>query len=182
MRTMHPGSSGATGLSLASLALVPNAVVWGASVCLGTGFSVGAGSSVGPFGVSVGDVPALPLLAALPHNGVPPLYAAGLMAVPVLAGVLAGVMLVRRMAPRTRFRAAGWGALVGVPVAVGALLLAAVSGGPAGPGRLVTVGASPWSSAGAAAALIGVPAGLTAWALTWWRHRRRGSAGSASTL
>jgi hypothetical protein len=173
MRTLHPGSSGATGLLLASFALVPNAVIWGASVTLGTGFSVGAGSSVGPFGVSVGDVPALPLLAALPHNGVPPWYSGSLMAVPVLAGVVAGVLLVRRMDSRSRFRAAGWGALVGVPVAAGTLLLTALSGGPAGPGRLHTVGASPWASAAAAAVDIGVPSALTAWAFTWWRQRRR---------
>jgi hypothetical protein len=171
MRTLHPGSSGATGLLLASLALVPNAVIWGATVTLGTGFSIGAGSSVGPFGVSVGDVPALPLLAALPHNGIPPWYSGSLMAIPVFAGVVAGVVLVRRMDPCSRFRAAGWGALVGVPVALGAFLLTALSGGPAGPGRLHTVGASPWSSAAAAAVDIGVPAALTAWIFTWWRQR-----------
>jgi hypothetical protein len=172
MRTLHPGTSGATGLLLASLVLVPNAAIWGASVTLGTGFSIGVGSSVGPFGVSVGDVPALPLLAALPHNGVPPWYAASMMAIPVAAGVVAGVMLVRRMEPQSRFRAAGWGALVGLPVALGALLLTALSGGPAGPGRLNTVGASPWSSAAAAAVEIGIPAALTAWIFTWWRQRR----------
>lgn len=172
MRTLHPGTSGATGLLLASLVLVPNAAIWGASVTLGTGFSIGAGSSVGPFGVSVGDVPALPLLAALPHNGVPPWYAGSLMAVPVFAGIIAGVLLVRRMNFQSRFRAAGWGALVSVPVAIGAFLLTALSGGPAGPGRLQTVGASPWSSAAAAAIDIGVPAALTAWIFTWWRQRR----------
>ena len=171
MRNLHPGASGATGLLMASLVLVPNAAIWGASVTLGTGFSIGAGSSVGPFGVSVGDVPALPLLAALPHNGVPPWYAASLLAVPVFAGVVAGVLLVRRMQPASRVAAAGWGALVAVPVALGAFLLAALSGGPAGPDRLQTVGASPWSSAAAAAVAIGVPAGLTAWIFTWWRQR-----------
>jgi hypothetical protein len=176
MRTLHPGASGATGLLMASLVLVPNAAIWGATVTLGTGFSIGAGSSVGPFGVSVGDVPALPLLAALPHNGVPPWYAGSLMAVPVFAGVVAGVLLVRRMNPASRFHAAGWGALVAVPVALGAFILTALSGGPAGPGRLQTVGASPWSSAAAAAVDIGIPAALTAWIFTWWRHRRAAGA------
>lgn len=179
MRTLHPGTSGATGLLMASLVLVPNAAIWGATVTLGTGFSIGVGSSVGPFGVSVGDVPALPLLAALPHNGVPPWYAASLMAVPVFAGVVAGVLLVRWMKPQSRFRAAGWGALVAVPVAVGALLLTALSGGPAGPGHLQTVGASPWSSAAAAAVVIGVPTALTAWIFTWWRQRRTAGAAAA---
>ena len=172
MRTLHPGTSGATGLLMSSLVLVPNAAIWGASVTLGTGFSIGAGSSVAPFGVSVGDVPALPLLAALPHNGVPPWYAGALLAIPVFAGVVAGVILVRRMEPHSRFRAAGWAALVAIPVALGAFVLTAISGGPAGPGRLHTVGASPWSSAAAAAVEIGVSSALTAWIFTWWRQRR----------
>jgi hypothetical protein len=181
MRTLHPGTSGATGLLMASLVLVPNAAIWGASVTLGTGFSIGTGSSVGPFGVSVGDVPALPLLAALPHNGVPPWYAASLMLIPVFAGVVAGVLLVRRMNPQSRFRAAGWAALVAVPVAIGAFVLTALSGGPAGPGHLQTVGASAWSSAAAAAIDIAVPAALTAWIFTWWRQRHTVGAASESS-
>jgi hypothetical protein len=167
-RALHPGSTGGVGLTLASIALIPNAVIWAASVLVGPGFVIGTGGGIGLFGVSVGAVPALPVLASLPHQGTPPGWAALLLAVPVFAGVLAGLMVVRGLAPAGRLRAAGYGVLVGVGSGGVMLLLAALSGGPAGPARLQTVGPGPWQTAGATALAIGVPAMLTAWLRTSW--------------
>ncbi|MCZ1007934.1 DUF6350 family protein [Streptomyces lydicus] len=52
---------------LLCLVLLPNAAVWGAAYALGPGFTVGAGSAVGPLGASPPSaLPRLPLLGGLP--------------------------------------------------------------------------------------------------------------------
>lgn len=61
--------SGRFAVLLISLALLPNAIVWGAAYGLGPGFAVGA-AAVGPLGVAdYPDLPHFPLLAALPAEG-----------------------------------------------------------------------------------------------------------------
>ncbi|MGY0060821.1 cell division protein PerM [Streptomyces sp. LZ34] len=61
--------SGRFAVLLISLALLPNAIVWGAAYGLGPGFTVGA-AAVGPLGVAdYPDLPHFPLLAALPAEG-----------------------------------------------------------------------------------------------------------------
>ncbi|KUJ66968.1 hypothetical protein ACZ90_31595 [Streptomyces albus subsp. albus] len=62
--------SGRCGVLLLSLALLPNAVVWGAAYGLGPGFTIGAGSAVGPLSMAgYPDLPDFPLFAALPAPG-----------------------------------------------------------------------------------------------------------------
>lgn len=61
--------SGRFAVLLISLALLPNAIVWGAAYGLGPGFTVGS-AAVGPLGVAdYPDLPDFPLLAALPAEG-----------------------------------------------------------------------------------------------------------------
>ncbi|MGP3999955.1 cell division protein PerM [Streptomyces sp. 8N706] len=93
--------SGRCAFLLLSLALVPNAVVWGAAYGLGPGFTLGAGSSAGLLGASAyPSLPAFPLFAALPEQGPgsPLTWAAGV--VPVLAGVGSGWFTARAAVPR----------------------------------------------------------------------------------
>lgn len=136
------GAVGGLGLALLGVVLAPNAAVWGASWLVGPGFSVGVGTAVGPFGVVLGPVPALPLLVALPAGTPPPVVAALALAVPLLAGLLVGALLLDRSAGRRRRTADA--ALTGA-VAGGLLgLLAALSGGPLGGDRLTEVGPSAW--------------------------------------
>ena len=139
-----PGLVGAVALLVLGLALLPNAVVWGVSYLVGTGFALGVGTAVGPFATRLGAVPAFPLLAALPSQA-PPLFVG--LAFPLavlLVGGLAGLLVVRRLGPVSWLQAAGEAALVGP--CVGAVLagLALLSGGPLGGGRLAQVGPSSW--------------------------------------
>jgi hypothetical protein len=159
-----PGVVGGLALLLACLALVPNAVVWGASWLAGPGFAVGVGTTVSPFGHELGPVPAVPLLAALPASGIPGWVGLLALLVPLVGGGLAGRIVVGRLgespsARRTALEAALVGPVAGATLA----LLAWLSGGAAGGERLVEVGPAPWSvglafgaavSAGAVAAAL----------------------------
>jgi hypothetical protein len=155
-----PGRVGGVALLLLGLVLVPNAAVWGASWLAGPGFHVGVGTAVGPYGTTLGPVPSLPLLAALP-GPVPAWLGLFGMCVVLGAGALAGVLVVRRLDRPSWQVACREAALVG-PCA-GALAACAgwLAGGPVGGARLTDVGPSPWQlglavalqvAAGAAAA------------------------------
>ncbi len=153
-----PGVLGGFALLLAGLALVPNAVVWGVAWLTGPGVAVGVGTAVGPFGHELGPVPALPLLAALPGTGVPEWAGVLVLAVPLLAGAVAGRLVARDLtgcsAVRTGLEAAAVGPLVGGAVGV----LAWLSGGAVGGERLVELGPSPMAVAAATTATVAVGA------------------------
>ncbi|SCG79148.1 DUF6350 family protein [Micromonospora humi] len=163
------GVAGQAGITLVSLAYAPNATAWSASYLLGPGFAVGTDTAVRTSEVSVGALPAVPLLAGLPRGPVDGL-GAGLLAVPVLAAMAAGWLLARRLlrAAAEDRAEVGWRALL-VPAALagpvaGALLglVAAASGGPLGGGRLAGIGPPPWPVFGVATLVIGVGAMLGA--------------------
>lgn len=161
-RAVAPTWSGAVGLTLLGLVLLPNAIVYAISAGVGPGFAVGAGTSVGAMGVDLGTVPALPLLAALPDGGTPP-YAT--MLVPLLAGLVIGLVLVRRLDDeddRGRLSTAGWAAVSGVGVALVLGAACYLTGGPLGTGQLATVGPSGWLVAAYAAVELAVVAAITA--------------------
>ncbi|MGY6497391.1 MAG: cell division protein PerM [Microcella sp.] len=144
---VQAGVLGGIALTLGQLALLPSMVIWTTSYLVGPGFALGAGSSVSPLGVSLGPVPAIPALGALP----PPDFAPGFLVllVPVVASFVAGVMLRERLlgvlGPDRRPE--GWAALAGVlaGVVAGAVMaaLAVLASGAAGPGRLALVGPDP---------------------------------------
>lgn len=163
------GVAGQAGITLVSLAYAPNVTIWAASYLLGPGFAVGADTAVRTSEVSVGALPAVPLLAGLPGGPVEGL-GGGLLAVPVLAGMTAGWLLARRLSRLAAEERVGvaWPALLGPaalagPVA-GLLLgaLAAASAGPLGGGRLAQIGPVPWQVAGVATVVIAVGALLGA--------------------
>ncbi|MBQ0986090.1 hypothetical protein KBZ10_16530 [Streptomyces sp. F63] len=174
---------GRASVLLLCLALAPNAAVWGAAYALGPGFTAGAGSTVTAL-VATGypELPAFPLLAALPPEGPgsPLTWAAG--AVPVAAGLAVG----RRAALAAyRARAAGrpvpawwqtpltalYGALV---CGLAMTLIAAASGGTLGTGALARLGPDAWATGAAAAAWTGAAGLPTALVLHgWWLRRSR---------
>jgi Family of unknown function (DUF6350) len=178
-RALQPDLAGGAVLVLAQLLLVPNLILWTASVIAGPGFAIGAGTSVTTSSAVLGPLPALPVLGALPTPGPMPVAAAALLCVPVVAGVIVGGMLLRdRDVPWWRLPADA----VGVAVLAGAAFagLAWLSGGPAGPGRLAVAGPVAWQAGAAFAAEVGVGAvgavlvlrGVPAvgrWALDRWR-------------
>jgi hypothetical protein len=151
---LDPDLPGIVVLGAITAAIVPNAVVWAAAFALGPGFAVGAGTSVAPGGVEMGLVPALPPLGALPSDD---LGTVGwlVLAGPVIAGLLAGLVIRRRL-PAMR-DAALCAATTIVLAATAMALIAALSGGPAGAGRLSVIGPVPWQVAAATAGLVGVP-------------------------
>jgi hypothetical protein len=173
---LGPGVIGGGLLLLAQLAYLPNAVLWAVAYMLGPGFAVGIGTVVSPTGSVVGPLPAFPLLTALPvdpHGTIPRLLAAVMLAIPYLAGVIGGLLVVRQD-PRTAVDTAvirgfccgaAGGAVLGV--------LAAFSGGPLGDGRLSAVGPSPWQVAVVATLELGVAAAVSAGAVNWWYGRTR---------
>ena len=177
---LNPGVVGAALLLLAQLAYLPNAVIWAIAYMLGPGFAVGAGTVAAPSGSVLGPMPAFPLLAALPagsHGSGPGWLAAVMLAVPYLAGAVAGFLVVRQ-APASVPEAApirGFccGALTGGVLGVGA----AFAGGPLGDGRMAAVGPSAWQVATVASLEVGLAAAVTAGAVNWW-HARRGRAGA----
>ncbi|MEH1100979.1 cell division protein PerM, partial [Micromonospora sp. CPCC 205561] len=114
------GVAGQAGITLVSLAYAPNATIWAVSYLLGPGFAVGTDTAVRTSEVSVGALPAVPLLAGLPRGPVDGI-GVGLLAIPVLAGMAAGWLLARRLlraAAEDRARP-GWGALLGAAALAG---------------------------------------------------------------
>lgn len=161
----HGGLLGGLALTLGQLALLPNIVVWAASWLVGPGFALGTGSAVSPLGTTVGPMPAVPFLGALPTADLPFAF------VGLLVPVVAAFVVTTLMRPRIQSMLASTGAddvlrrvLVGVGggLAAGIVLGAAAwaSAGSAGPGRLVDVGPDPWLVGGFAALEVAVSAVL----------------------
>jgi len=137
--SLHAEILGGAVLTVAQLALLPNAVIWAASWLVGPGFAVGTGSSVSPFATLLGPVPPIPLFGAIPAEA-PPL-AWVLLIAPLAAGLVAGMLTHRRISPVLRD---WWAVLVGIGAGIlgGVMMgvLAAWSAGAGGPGRLVGLG------------------------------------------
>jgi len=181
-RTLDPGAIGSVLLLVTQIAYVPNAVVWAIAFTLGPGFAFGTGTMVAPTGAALGQLPAFPLLAALPQgmhgggvqsggvqSGAPPWLSIAVLALPYVAGCVAGLLLVRA-APTPALEAAPlWGLACGA--ATGGVLgvLAAFSGGPLGDGRLAAVGPSGWQVGAVAALEIGISSAVTAGVANWLR-------------
>jgi hypothetical protein len=170
------GGSGAGTVGLLGLALLllPNAAAAVLGLAAGPGFSVGAGTLVSVHGVTLGPLPALPLLAALPDTQAVPLVALVSLAVPALAGLVAGTVVGRRLSDGDddggSVVAGLVGLLAGVLLGAGAAALAWAGGGVLGDGGLAEVGAPPLATGLAVAAQAGIAAAVAA-AVTRWRAR-----------
>jgi hypothetical protein len=225
-RSLAPGLVGTGLLLLLQLGYLPNAIAWAIAFALGPGFAFGSATVVAPAGSALGQLPALPLLAALPpgvHSALPGGLEAVVLALPYLAGGLGGLLLVRVVSPRRATPGTpavpAWGATPGTPavpargatpgtpavpargatpgtpastglgldtapmlglvcgaVSGGVLgLLAAVSGGPLGDGRLAAVGPSPWQVGVVSALELGISTAVAAGVVNYLRLRRSGA-------
>jgi hypothetical protein len=182
---LDPGAGGSVLLLLASICYLPNSVIWAVAYALGPGFSFGLGTAVTPAGSALGAIPAFPMLAALPvgdRAAFPAWLGFFVLAMPYLAGVLAGVVTVR-IAPTPVLEAAPlWGLLTGSLTAAVIGFCAKFSGGPLGAGRLASVGPAGGEAGLVALLEIGVTAALAAGAANWLiirHHVRRLAAVSA---
>lgn len=175
---LAPGTVGTLLLLLLQLGYLPNAIVWAIAFTLGPGFAFGSATVVAPTGSALGQLPAFPLLAALPpglHAALPSGLEPVVLALPYLAGVMGGVLIVRfagRMSlDAAPLRGLACGAVSGVLLG----LLALVSGGPLGDGRLAAVGPSPWQVGVVSALQLGVAAAVTAGVVNYLALRRDGA-------
>ena len=153
---LDAGALGGTVLTVVELGLLPNFVVWTLGWASGAGFALGTGSLISPLETTVGPLPALPVLAALPNGGMEYGYVA--LLIPVAAGILAGWWFLREgenhfdewLAIKIRAR---WftapvstlvlGAIVGLVTGVLAAGAAWLSVGSLGIGRFVHLGPDP---------------------------------------
>ncbi|WP_394353920.1 cell division protein PerM [Streptomonospora nanhaiensis] len=175
---LAPGLVGGALLLLVQLLYLPNAVVFGLAYAVGPGFAVGTGTVVAPTGVSVGAVPILPMLAALPDNGPAPVVSLAALAVPFLAGAVGGV-LTQRSAPAVVSESAPlWGFVCGVTTGLVCAALSLLAGGSMGAERLSEVGPSAWQVGLITALEVGLAAAIAAWVANW-RYYRRAHAGAA---
>lgn len=171
--------SGRFAVLLLALALIPNAMVWGAAYGLGPGFAVGAGVTATPLGFAGAPaLPRFPLLAALPPEGpgTPVTWAAA--GVPVAAGLVVGWFAVRRAREVSSGETALTAALGAVVCGLAMAGLAAASAGPLGSRALAGFGPVWWAVGGAAAGwtlLLAVPLAV---GVHMWRTRPvRGASG-----
>lgn len=175
---LNPGIIGSVLLLLLSLCYLPNSVIWSVAYMLGPGFAFGIGTAVAPSGSALGALPAFPMLAALPVGAkaaFPPWLGFFVLAMPYLAGALAGLMTVR-IAPTPTLEAAPlWGLVTGTLTAVVIGFGAKFSGGPLGAGRLASVGPAGGEVGLVAVLEVGVTAALVAGAANWLiiRHHIR---------
>lgn len=157
--SLDPGLVGGLVLTLIQLALLPLVAVWALTVLLGGTVGVGTSTGISLDGAETGVLPALPMLGALPGPGDFPAAAWLLLLVPAVPIALGAVRLVRDVADLDRRdRITAWAAYP-IVVIVACLLVAGLSTGGIGDGRLVHLG--PQMST-LALPLIGVVAVSTA--------------------
>nr|WP_240629922.1 DUF6350 family protein [Specibacter cremeus] len=166
---LQPGVVGGSVLTIAQLGYLPNLAVWALAWASGAGFALGAGSTVTPLATTVAPVPPIPVLAAIPTGDNQ--WALAALALPVLAGILAGWWFVRtgenhvdewlsiKLPSRwlslplsTLFL----GAVTGVCAAIPTFVAAWLAHGSVGLGRLTTLGPDPLTTAAWVGAEVGV--------------------------
>ncbi|QNE20754.1 hypothetical protein F1D05_26135 [Kribbella qitaiheensis] len=170
LELLDAGVVGSVVLFAICLMLLPNVLLYVVSFLAGPGFQLGVGTSIAPTGVDVGNLPALPLLAAVPADGATSTYLLVLTAlVPLAAGVVAGLVIARRGLKTAESEALGWdafalrGAIAALVAGFALLVLMVLAGGSAGPGRMAEVGIpGAVAAAGVLTAGMAIGAAITA--------------------
>ena len=137
--SLDPGLVGGLSLAAGCALILPNLVLWTASVLLGPGFALGTDTSVDLSGAHLGAVPGLPLFAALPGPGEFPGWIFLLALTPLFAGAVAG-WNVKIVAGRPLLERIALGATAGAIAGLVCGILIAASGGALGPGRMAVAG------------------------------------------
>ncbi|MGJ3508650.1 cell division protein PerM [Enemella sp. A6] len=139
-QSLEANTAGTVLLWVLQALFLPNAVLWTGSWMLGAGFTFGVESVVSPAVTDLGLLPAIPVLGALPSEGVNSVHPLWWLLGGALGGVVAATWTVRQR-PRARFdETALIGGLAGLLAALVFVALAAVSGGDLGTEHLVGVG------------------------------------------
>ena len=171
MSQLHTSPGAAALLVALCVLVVPNATLFSGSYLLGPGFAVGSHTLVTPTAVVLGPLPMFPLLAALPDDGATPGWAPALLALPPLVAALATYRTLGRYPTARWDEAALRGVGAGLLCALAFTVLAALSGGAVGPGRMADVGPFVFSVLLHGIATFGIGSLLGSLAATI-RHRR----------
>jgi hypothetical protein len=134
------GVVGGIALWGAQAAFAPNIVIWCASYALGAGFRIGQGSVVAPSDSSLGLLPSIPVLGALPDSGPGSVWNLLWLLSGVAAGAVAAVLVVRRRPAARPDETTLVGGLAAVLAALVFTGLAWTTGGDLGDGRLAGAG------------------------------------------
>jgi len=172
MSGLHLSVGDALSYTVVMALFAPNAALLGVSYLTGPGFAFGAGTTVSPTAVSLGVVPAFPLLAALPDEGPTPGLLAGALVVPAAAAAIGAATALRRRPPIAHDLAALRGAAAGFVGGVLVTVLVSLAGGPLGTGRMADVGAPTSEVLVFATGLMSLGGLLGALGQNWWRRRR----------
>ncbi|GAA2394556.1 cell division protein PerM [Dactylosporangium salmoneum] len=139
----HTGIAGQVGLVVLCAFFAPDVTAWAASYLVGPGFTIGSETFISAAHVSVGPLPAVPLLAGLPSSPATG-YAPLLLGLPLAAALVAGWLLARRSLRNDPGRS--WLPLLGAAVLAGPVagmlvaLVCAAASGSLGGGGLADVG------------------------------------------
>lgn len=169
-RTIQGAGPAGFALLLVQIALAPNAAIWASAYAAGTGFAVGTATNVSQAGVALGAVPGLPLLGALPASGPAPAVATISLAGVLAAGVVAGLIVERRLAGSPQHEVTVTAAVAAAVAGVILALVTAIAGG-ALPGRLATLGPDPLATGAIVAQWLVLTAVPAAWISSWLRTR-----------
>ncbi|MER7004561.1 DUF6350 family protein [Dactylosporangium sp. NPDC000555] len=160
----HTGIAGQIGLILVCAFFAPDVTAWAASYLVGPGFTIGSETFISAAHVSVGPLPAVPLLAGLPSTPATG-YAPLLLGLPLAAALVAGWLLARRSLRSDPGRS--WFPLLGAAVLAGPVagvllgLCCAAAGGSLGAGGLADVGPQSGAVAFVATFMISIGALLS---------------------
>lgn len=160
-RALVPDGVSSVIIVLAQILLFPTLALWAVGFLTGPGFAVGQGTSFSPTGIEPGPLPVVPVLGGLPEPDSPAGSIGFVVVIGVLVGALAGLWLRRRYP----LPLADTAIAVGVSTLTAALaigVLAALSSGSVGPGRMAEIGPDAVAVAVAAAWQITLGAAVTA--------------------
>lgn len=157
---LRGGPVGGTVLTVGQLGILPNLAAWTLAWISGGGFTLGVGSTLSTLQTTVGPLPAIPVLAALPTGALDSAWL--FMLVPVLAGVVAGWWFLREgenhlddwisIKNKTRWltlaaSTLALGLFIGATAGLLSVLGSWLSGGSLGIGRLTEIGPNLWMTA-----------------------------------
>lgn len=166
---LRPGLIGSAVLTIGQLGMMPNLALWTLSWISGGGIVLGTGSSLSPLETTVGPLPAVPFLGALPTGELN--YAWAFMLLPVLAGIVAGWFFLRvgenhfddwlSLKVKQRWLSLGvstlmLGVVVGAVAALISLLGSWLAAGSLGIGRFTEMGPEMWPTAAMLGAEVAV--------------------------
>lgn len=169
---LHLSTGDALTYTVVMALLSPNVSLLGSAYLLGPGFAIGAGTTVSPTAVSLGAIPAFPVLAALPHEGPTPGWLAIAMGVPAVCAAVGVVRARRTGGPLPLDIAALRGAGAGMGAGVLITIAISLAGGPMGTGRMADIGAQTAEILVFATGIMSVGGLLGGVGLALWQKRQ----------